>query len=383
MRTLHYRQAFSKLSETFIYDYLTELERQGVENNVVTWERRNADTRPFRNVVEMEWPSKWDPRRLLDGMITRLWGRGPIQDTYRREARRRVASEIRRLDPDVIHAHFGPEGVFIAPAAERLEIPLVVSFHGYDAFKLPRQKSWRDAYSALFRQAECITVVSNVMAEHLTALGAPPEKVTIVHVGKQLDEYRYRDPATPVRNWISVGRLTEKKGFGDCITAFRGLLSDHPESTLDIIGQGECFQTLKQQIESAGLTENVRLLGRCPHSEVKKRMDAADGFVLCSKEAEDGDWEGIPTVLMEAQAVGLPVVSTVHSGIPEAIPPANHHLLAEEGNVEELTDALCSLAETSVEELRDIAKRGRERVEEDFNLNREVEKLRSVYQAVE
>lgn len=211
MHIIHYRKKFSKTSETFIYDYLTELERQGIENNVVTRERRNADTRPFQNVVEIDRPSKWAPRRLLDGIITRLWGEGRIQDTYRREARRRVSSEIRRLDPDVIHAHFGPEGVFMAPVAERLEIPLVVSFHGFDAFKLPREKSWRDAYSALFRQADCITVVSNVMAEHLTALGAPQEKVRVVRVGKNLSEYEYRSPEPPVRNWLAVGRVTEKR----------------------------------------------------------------------------------------------------------------------------------------------------------------------------
>jgi hypothetical protein len=118
MRVLHYREKLSKLSETFIYDYLTELERQGLENHVVTWERRNTDTRPFPNVVEVDWPTKWHPRRLFDGMCSRLGVGGSIKETYRPEARRRVASTARNVAPDVLHGHFGREGVFLAPVAE-------------------------------------------------------------------------------------------------------------------------------------------------------------------------------------------------------------------------------------------------------------------------
>jgi glycosyltransferase involved in cell wall biosynthesis len=293
-----------------------------------------------------------------------------------------LAAVVRHVDPDIVHAHFGPAGALIGPVARADDIPLVVSFHGFDAFKLPSEPFWSEKYTTLFEQAKCITVVSDVMAEHLAEIGAPSDKVTVVRVGKRVDEYPYHAPTSHVRNWISVGRLIEKKGFGDCIRAFQRLVADYPASTLDIIGAGPRYDSLQKEIESAGLTEHVRLLGNRPHSEVKQQMASADGFVLCSKEAGDGNREGVPTVLMEAQAVGLPVVSTTHSGIPEVIPESNRDYLASEGEIEEISDCLNRMAEQSVEELQITSERGRQKIEQDFNLFNEVGGLRHTYQTL-
>jgi glycosyltransferase involved in cell wall biosynthesis len=231
----------------------------------------------------------------------------------------------------------------------------------------------------LFERADCITVVSNVMAEHVTQIGAPADKVTVVRVGKRMEEYPYSAPTSPVRQWISVGRLVEKKAFSDCICAFRQLNDSYPEATLDIIGDGPKRNALQREIESAGLSESVRLLGERSHREVKQRMTSADGFVLCSKTAEDGDREGVPTVLMEAQAIGLPVVSTNHSGIPEVIPSENRAFLATEGDIDQVAGCLMRLASQPVEELQTVSERGRRKVQQEFNLSSEAETLGEIY----
>lgn len=381
MRVLHFAKTFSPLSETFIYDYVTELERQGGDNHVMTFRRVNEEDRPFPKVHVIDRPSRWHPRRLVNRALVPL-GLGEPRTSDWSLIRDRLASGIDAVDPDVIHAHFGPAGTLIAPVAEAENIPLVVSFHGFDAFKLPSEPFWRDKYPDLFEKAACITVVSKVMEEHLTEADASVDNVAVVRVGKRMDDYPYRAPTAPLRHWISIGRLVEKKGFSDCIHAFRLLTDEFPDASLDIIGDGPCYDSLRNVIDTTGLSGTVRLLGERPHDEVKQRLASADGFVLCSKEATDKDREGVPTVLMEAQAIGLPVVSTTHSGIPEVIPDENQEYLAPEGDVDQLAECLRQLSGHSAEDLKNFSERGRLKVEQDFNLSSEVNTLSGIYESL-
>ncbi len=379
MRVLHYRQTFSKLSETFIYDYLMELERQGIENHVVTWERRNADTRPFPSVVEVDWPSRWHPRRLFDGVRSRIGMGEDIENTYRPEARRRVAATIRQISPDVIHAHFGREGVFIAPVAERMECPLVVTFYGFDISQLPKQKEWREAYRVLWDRATAVTVLSENMKEEAKRLGCPEEKLTVVHLSRQVDQFPFRPPTSESSTVLFVGRLTPKKAPLDAVRALQRANAQDAGLKLDLIGDGKCREDIEEYVEENELSDVVTLHGYLSNEEVSAHMQAADVFLLPSKTAPNGDEEGTPTVLVEAQATGLPCVTTHHAGIPEMLPEENHHLVVEEGNVAALSERLCRLAHMDVDELRAIAQNGREKIESDFSLTGEVKKLRAVY----
>jgi len=378
MRVAHFRQEFSTLTETFIYDYVTEMHQQGVDTHFVTLRRVNEDSRPFPNVTVVERPSRWHPCRLWHRALVPFSERKPLHAEWP-IVRDRLEEALREIQPDLVHAHFGPAGTIIAPVASEKNVPFIVSFHGFDAFKLPDDPFWRDKYETLFGQASKLTAVSHVMADHLMDTGAPEEKIEVIRVGKRLEDYSFLEPDSPVRRWVSVGGSTAKKGHEDCINAFGQLVERFPDSSVDIIGTES--QSLRKQIEAEGLRQNVRLLGQRPHSEVKKRMQHADGFVLCSKTADDGDREGVPTVLMEAQAIGLPVVSTMHSGIPEVIPEDNHEFLAPEGDVNGLAERLCRLTTLPSDELTRIGKKGRKKVEQDFNLSGEVESLQRIYRS--
>ncbi|WP_251965223.1 glycosyltransferase [Salinibacter ruber] len=111
-------------------------------------------------------------------------------------------------------------------------------------------------------------------------------------------------------------------------------------------------------------------------------MQTADAFLLPSKTVPSGDQEGTPIVLVESQATGLPCVTTRHAGIPEMIPESNHHLLVEEGDIEGMSDRLCRVAQMDVDELQIIAQQGREKIENEFSLTGEVQKLRCIYESV-
>lgn len=382
MRTVHYCNVFSPLSQTFIYDYVTELERQGVGVHFVTQRRENEGERPFSHVSLIDAPSRWHPERMW--YRTRaLFGTGEASESSIPIVQRRIREKIEQLAPDVIHAHFGPEGVLLGPVAQQLGLPLVVSFHGYDAFELPQRDGWREKYGALFQQIAAVTVVSRLMAEAIEQLGCPSERIHLVRVGKRISDYPLRaEPLGAIRRWVFVGRFSEKKAPLDAVQAFEQLVREDREQTLRMIGEGPLFDDVEAYIQSRGLGENVLLLGPVPHGQVKEEMSTADAFVLPSKTASSGDMEGVPTVLMEAQALGVPCVTTKHSGIPEVIPEENKWLLAEEGDVGSLADRMMRLSQAPLAEIRAIVERGRRKVDSEFNLETESARLIRLYRVV-
>jgi glycosyltransferase involved in cell wall biosynthesis len=382
MRVLHFRHTFSKVSETFLYAYITELERQVEDNYVVTFDRRNEEQRPFPEVRTVDdEPNRWHPRRLWYRL--RLMGRENASPrSMQMLVEKRLENSIREVDPDVIHAHFGPEAVDVAPYARRLGIPLVATFYGYDVSRLPEEDGWREKYEELWPQIDAATVLSEEMKEAVEDLGCPSEKLNVVHLSRNLDDFPYEPPDRRVQTILFVGRLVKKKAPLDAIRAVELANRRGAELTLEMAGDGDLREELETYVEENGLSEHITLLGEVPNSEVAHRMKEADAFVLPSKTAPSGDREGTPTVLVEAQASGLPCISTRHAGIPEMMPKENHDLLAEEGDVEALADILQDLSSRPVDELVEVADRGRGKVEDEFALSQEVSNLRKLYSSV-
>lgn len=378
LQVAHLCKAFSKRSETFIYDYVTELERQGVDNHVVAGQRVNPGERPFEKVTVVPWPSIWNPRRIGHRVLEVLGLDGALRTSWR-EWWPGAEAALSRIEPDVLHAHFGRPAVKAMSIADALACPLVVTFYGYDISQLPRQKRWRTAYETLWRAAETIIVLSEDMKRQAVRLGAPPEDVRVVHLARDLSDFSYRPPQGAVSEWISVGRLTEKKGHLDAIQAVQQEGEEGRSLTLRIVGDGPQRDELREYIRAHDLEGTVELLGSRPNAEVARRLRDADAFLLCSKTAASGDREGTPTVLIEAQAVGLPCVTTRHAGIPEMIPEANHRFLAPEGDVDAIAECIRDVRGCTEDERRRVAEAGREMVETSFSLEREVEKLRSLY----
>jgi glycosyltransferase involved in cell wall biosynthesis len=203
--------------------------------------------------------------------------------------------------------------------------------------------------------------------------------VHVVHLARDLSNFSYRPPEGAVSEWISVGRLTEKKGHLDAIRAVQKETERGEPLRLRIVGDGPQRDDLEQYIRANDLEDTVELLGSRPNAEVGRLLRDADAFLLCSKTAASGDREGTPTVLVEAQAVGLPCVSTRHAGIPEMIPEANHQFLAPEGDVDAIAECIRRVRTCSEAERRRVAEAGREMVETSFSLERETQKLQSVY----
>jgi glycosyltransferase involved in cell wall biosynthesis len=378
MTVVHYTHLFSPLSETFIYDKVVGLEALGLDVHLVTHGRKNENQRPFPQVTTLSMPDRWNPRRLFHRSVAAVRGEKPEMANWP-TWRDQLCDIARRVDADLIHAHFGQQGVKAAPVAHRLGIPLVMTFYGLDISQLPQSDFWRRKYGDLWAFASSINVLSEEMKERVIQLGGPEDRTRVVHLSRDLDQYDYNPPSRPVRNLLSVGRLVEKKGHADTIRAVKQAVERGTEVTLDILGGGRLENDLRGLIQAEGIDDRVRLHGQVASDDVLQYMTEADAFILCSKTAPSGDKEGTPTVFIEAQSIGLPCIATRHAGIPEMIPDSSHQFLAPEGNVEAIASCIEQMTSCSVNELQAIADQGRRKMEEDFSREAELEKTIDIY----
>lgn len=381
MKILHYCNQFSPLSQTFIYDVIIQLNLLGVNNLVVTNDIINKIERPYSNIYKLSAHkpslirrSRW---RLLN--ILNIDKSARNKDILRAKKKQfyKIISEFK---PEIIHAHFGPAGYEMAEVANDLKIPLFVSFHGFDAFRLPKESVWMERLKNVFSVSNSIIVVSELMKSHLIALGCDKEKLKVVHVGKRLMDYPYLENVPKSRfNFMSIGRLTEKKGHDDVILAFKSLINKFPRLHLNIVGEGPQKDFLESLITEHKLNDHIRLVGPLSHGLTKKMLMDSDVFILASKTASDGDMEGIPTVLMEAQALGKPCISTHHSGIPEIFSAENKWMLAREADPDDISLKIQELIEKPEDQLLTAIRAGRKKVENEFSLEAEVVKLVELY----
>jgi glycosyltransferase involved in cell wall biosynthesis/SAM-dependent methyltransferase len=235
------------------------------------------------------------------------------------------------------HIHFGPNFNKLAPLfAAYPDMFVMVSFHGYDGSATFKVKG-ADVYKGLFARANRITTPSKYMKHILAQQGCPPDKIVVHHYGKDIVAFAptlRKEGRGPVR-LLSVARFVEKKGLEYSISAFAkaqaGLNVEYR-----IIGYGPLEQKLIALAKMHGVEDKVRFLGQLTNDAVRQEMANADIFVLTSVTAKNGDQEGVPVSLIEAQALGLPVVSSVHAGIPELVTHDATGFLAEERNIDEI-----------------------------------------------
>lgn len=382
MKVLHFRYLFSLLSETFIYDYVVEQKRSGVDAQVATTSRFEVASRPYEPLHLLRVPHRLHPGRLLRRAY---FSQGTGQNEQRHlwhYFRRQLGELIERVRPDVIHAHFGPDGVIAAPVAHAFGVPLIVQFYGYDVSLSDSNPIWQRSYQVLFRVAERIFALSREMMEALAVRGAPRTKLREVHLAKRTSDYPFRVRSGPIQQWISVGRLTDKKGHDDAIEAVARLRAEGVSVRLIIVGEGERRARLEALIRERGLDGDVQLLGAVPHARVIDLLDESDAFVLLSKTSARGDREGTPTVLLESQAMGLPTISTLHAGIPELMPPRSAEYLVPEGDIGACAAAMQKLAGLGLEERCDIVSSGRRWVEQSYELHGQVALQAAIYREV-
>ena len=290
----------------------------------------------------------------------------------------------------LIHAHFGPNGVYALPLAQKLKIPLLVTFHGYD-ITLNRTRIWRTGkllyYQLIFhelklqQQAAGFIAVSKFIRHRLIERGYPPDKITLHYIGVDTVKFAPCDRPADERYLLCVGRHTEKKGIDTLLRAFARIVAKHPNVTLLQVGQGELTSKLKTLARQLGIERHVRFLGAQPHQKVMKLMQQAEIFALPSQTARSGECEGLPIVILEASACGVPVVATHHSGIPEGIIDGETGFLVAERDDKSLAQKLdILLGDRALG--RQMGLQGRALVEEKFEIRQQSAKLEAIYDSL-
>ena len=330
-RVVHAVDQFLTRSETFVYTIITG--HQGYEPLVLCHTRQHADEFPFPRVHV-------EPRPVSRRTVAWWWSSAIERVGGRSRWRRGVDAALRRSGPAVVHAHFGPIGCEMIPVTTAASLPLVTSLYGVDAAVLPYLPRWRERYARLFRDGDLFLAEGPAMREKVIAAGAPAERTVIHPIALDLTKYPRWAPDGRA-TVLFAGRFVEKKGLLDAIAAFARARARIPQARLTIVGGGPDEHDARARIAELGLVETVEFVGMQPHASVISRLAAAAVFIHPSVTAADGDSEGgAPTILLEAQAIGVPIVTTRHADIPHVVPEGRGVWLCNEHDVEALGDAL-------------------------------------------
>jgi colanic acid/amylovoran biosynthesis glycosyltransferase len=286
---------------------------------------------------------------------------------------------------DVLHCHFGPVGTLGAHLKHLgLVKKLVVTFHGHDVSRA-LVSGVSNPYESVFQQADLILPISDRWYGALSNLGAPTARMSVHRVGIDVSKFRYKvRKATPGRlRIVTTARFTEKKGIRYAVEAVAKAKEKAPNLQIqyDIVGEGELLEEIRELITSLGLMASIKLHGAKSHSEVRVLLDDADIFMLPSVTASDGDQEGIPVALMEAMASGIPVVTTKHSGIPELVEDGVSGYLSSEKDSDSLAESILKLV-GNPEKWAVLGAAGRAKVEREFNLETQNNRLVKLYHAL-
>ena len=281
--------------------------------------------------------------------------------------------------PTVVHAHFGWEAIDGAALARRFDVPLVVTFHGMDIAVQRGTRTERRQRETAFREAARIIAVSGFIAEKVLAAGAPEEKLVVHHIG--VDTQRFAPGSAPraENEILFVGRLVEKKGLIHLLRAMPRIQAASPGATLTIAGDGSLREELKRAATELGV--NATWLGVQKPDQVRELMRRATVFCAPSIVGHDGNAEGLPMTIVEAQASGMPVVVFPSGGSAEGVRDGETGWVVPSKDENALADRVIDILTDRA--LRDrFSQAAREWAVREFDLRTQTRRLEEIYDSV-
>ncbi len=392
-------KGYPRLSETFIAQEILALEQRGLDIRIASIRRpTDAEHHPIHNDIKApvtylpEFPAL-EPLRVFRawkglrsrpgfraawGQWLRDLGRGPNPARVRSFAQALVLAHEAGPGASRLHAHFRHTPASVARyAAMMLDIPWSCSAHARDIWTTPE---WEKTEK--LKTADWLVTCTAHGQQHLAALADRPEAVELVYHGLDLGRFPAPDRGFSRRDGgsekdpvviLSVGRAVEKKGYGTLLGALARLPDDLHWRFVHI-GGGPLRGRLQRRARALDIDGRITWMGACAQETVLKHYRAADLFVLASRIAPDGDRDGLPNVLMEAQSQGLACVSTALSAIPELIVDGETGVLVPPDDEESLAAALAELMADPDLRAR-LGAGGHRRVREHFSHDRDLDRL--------
>ncbi len=372
-KCLHLLDAYLHRTETFIWQYLRRSKRYSPLVLADVWENLEQFPLPQGEFLGLK-PSR------------SLWLRlqAQLQGGYAPVSYPNGANALKEKDIALCHAHNGYRACVTSQFVASLHKPLVVSFYGADVSRKDFLQRAKENYTRLFKQAKLLLVEGPAMRQKLIRLGAGEDKIRIRPIAIDPSDYPFQervwDGNRPIQ-LLFVGRLVEKKGLAIGLQALANSRIDFPWK-LSVVGDGPLGAAMKALVQSLGLENHVDFLGFRTLDAMRELMGSHDLLFQPSMQAKNGDSEGgAPTVILEAQACGMPILSTLHDDIPFITVENETAWLAPEGRIDPLVENL-RLASQSSQSWATMGHAGRAKIEADHNVNREVEKVEGFYDGV-
>ncbi len=382
---------YPRFSETFIVNEILAHEAAGRSLEIFSlgsctdthFQNAISQVRAPVNYLPAESPKSADFWRTMQQAAALLPGGWEAFEALRGENIRELnqalvlALHVRERNIRHLHAHFATTPTAIVQMAARLAgVSHSFTAHAKDIF----HESVDDADLARkLRRAGAVITVSDFNFKYLTErFGADARHLVRLFNGIDLANFPYADLAVRPPRILAVGRLVEKKGFDVLIAACAELVRRGVAFQCDIVGVGEMESALAGQIAGANLSERVRLLGSRPLREVGALMQGAAALAAPCVVGGNGDRDGLPTVLLEAMALGTPCVSTDVTGIPEVLRHGETGLLVPQRDPLALADALERLLADAT--LRSgLARAARGLIEAEFDIVRNAARQRAIF----
>lgn len=393
---------FPTITETFILNEITGAIRNGFDIKIIAQPSKSKKIHPDVNTYHL--PDRMYPCKIPVHKITRiakavcilirLFFTKPlsffrIMKNYQSMNLliiHLVVPFLKIRDFDIIYCHFGHNGrnAAILKKTGIIKSRIMTVFHG---FEISRKKYLKKGYyDVLFRHGDLFLPVSHAWKQRLISLGCDEKKIIVHRMG--IDPGRFSLINNTIKDntvkLLTIARLTEKKGLEYAIKAIRLVIDELKapgRMEYTIIGDGELKDDLKALVMKLDLTEVIHFTGSMDQEEVIACMQIANIFILPSITCEDGNMEGIPVVLMEAMASGLPVISTFHSGIPELVKHGEAGFLVPERDVRGLAEKILYVMNNS-HLWREMGEKGRKIIEKDFNSRKLSKELKGIFEKV-
>jgi colanic acid/amylovoran biosynthesis glycosyltransferase len=368
------------LSETFIYRQLTGI-RPDFQPIVICCNRINENDKIFPFSPICEAPKRTFTEKCI-GKILKILSKNYVIPSSRHL--NYWETKLKENNCKLIHAHFGPAGLYVLPLAKKTRLPLVVTFHGFDISKLLNEKKYVKQLRMLFKDAAKIITVSEHFRRKVIELGCPEHKVIRHYIGVPVEKNtatgknKKNGPKNSIIS-LQISRFTEKKGHIYTLQAFKKVIDTGIDSQLQFVGEGDTLDSCKNLVKDLGLNDKVQFLGAKPPHEINSYLEKADIYVHHSITPESGDTEGIPISIMEAMSKELPIISTYHSGIPELVVDEKSGYLVKEKDVNDYAEKWISLIKDQ-SRFQSIGEFNRQRIVEHFNLDKQNEVLKDIYQ---
>lgn len=322
------------------------------------------------------WPPAATWRQRLHHSLRFRWRRYLHPGLGRRE-RRRVRAFLELHRPKALLAEYGPTGCLVARACREAGVPLFVHFHGFDANIYPRSRFSKMHYKALFSTAEKVIVTTEFLKSRLLHLQCPEEKLAVCPCGVDTRRFAPAANRNPSKAVLMVARLTPQKGPLLSINAFAKALREHPEATLEIVGDGPLRLDAEAEATRLGIRDRVVFHGAQNHDFVLSRLQNSRMLIQHCVTIPGGGVESLGLSILEAMACQLPVVATRHGAIPETVTDGQTGILVDERDVDGMANAIAELLDDPVR-AKAMGEAGRQKVIGEYALEHSRDQLRSI-----